>query len=145
MYKLIFILVLSSLSIVGNAKEYKVEMLNKSNGESMVFKPMFLKAEVGDIITFIPTTKGHTSESVYTPKGANTWKGKTSKEVKVTLNKDGVYIYKCKNHGVMGMTGLIQVGKPVNLIESKEFYNEFKKKFVMNKDRLDKFLNTISD
>lgn len=149
MFKLIFFLFLTCSSLLGLSfsKEYKVEALNKGDAHSMTFKPMFLKASVGDVVTFIPTSKGHTSESVFTPKGATTWKSKTSKEVKVTLNKEGLYIYKCRNHGIMGMAGVIQVGasasgdggRPTNFIEAKKFYNKLKKKFIMNKNRLDKF------
>lgn len=145
MHQLIIALLIIFSSFAGFAKEYKVEMLNKSDGQSMVFKPMFLKVNIGDSITFVPTSKGHTSQSSYTPEGANTWKGKTNKEVKVTLNKEGIYLYKCQNHGIMGMAGVIQVGKATNIKEAKEFYNSFKKKFIMNKDRLDKFINEIKN
>jgi pseudoazurin len=145
MLKLFLALFLSCFSLLASAKEYRVEMLNKSDGQSMVFKPMFLKVSVGDVITFVPTSKGHTSQSVFTPKEASTWKGKTSKIITVTLNKEGVYIYKCQNHGMMGMAGIIQVSSPKNLKESKEYFKNFKNTFIMNKDRLDKFLNEIKD
>jgi len=145
MYKLVVTLFLTCSALAGFAKEYKIEMLNKSNGQTMVFKPMFLKANIGDVVTFVPTTKGHISQSVYTPKDANTWKGITSKEVKVTLNKEGIYIYKCQNHGIMGMAGVIQIGKPTNLKEVKKFYSGFKKKLIMNKVRLDKIINDLKN
>jgi pseudoazurin len=143
MNKSFVFIILLFLALNAYSKEHRIEMLNKDAKESMTFKPIFLKANLGDVVVFVPTTKGHTSESVFTPVGANSWAGKTSQEVKVTLNKEGIYIYNCKNHGVMGMTGLIQVGKASNLSQAKEFYEKFKKKMAMNKNRLTKYLEAI--
>ena len=38
----------------------------------------------------------------------------------------------------MGMAGVIRVGKPVNLEEARQFFEQYKKRtFAMNKERLD--------
>lgn len=130
-------------SINGFAKTHEVLTLNKSNGQTMVFEPMFLEIEVGDTVKFVPKDKGHTSQSVFTPEGIEPWKGKTSKEIEVTLNKEGVYIYECQNHGIMGMAGVIQVGKAINVEKAKEFFSKYKKKFIMHKDRLNPIIEKI--
>ena len=129
------ILLFSSTSIF--AKTYEIQMLNKDGKESMIFKPQVVKAQVGDKVVFIPTDKGHTSQSVFLPENAISWKGKVSKKVEVSLKEEGVYIYECQNHGIMGMVGIIQVGKPTNLEAAKKFFKKFQKKFVMNKNRFD--------
>lgn len=126
------------LSFITNAKELTINIMNTSNGQLMVFEPSYLKASVGDKITFIPSDPGHNSTSVFTPNGAKSWKGEDGEKVSVTLDKEGLYIYECTNHSVMAMVGFIEVGKPVNTEEAKTFFQEFKKKFVMNKDRFDK-------
>ena len=105
----------------------------------MVFEPMLLKAEVGDSVNFVPKSKGHTSQSVYTPDGAKTWKGKTSQPVTVTLDKEGLYIYECQNHGIMGMVGMIQVGEVKSIEKAKTFFEKYKNKFIMNKTRFDNY------
>ena len=52
------------------------------------------------------------------------------------LDQEGVYLYVCDPHKIMGMAGVIQVGKPVNLAEAKGQAETLSKSFVMNKDRL---------
>ena len=41
------------------AADHEVKMLDNGKGGAMVFEPGFLKAEVGDTVTFVPTNKGH--------------------------------------------------------------------------------------
>ena len=131
-------LLLCIFSLSTFAAEYEIQMIN-SKGK-MRFEPTFLKVEKGDTVKFNPINKGHNSKSVYTPVGADSWDGKTSKSISVVLKKDGVYIYECKNHAIMGMAGIIQVGSPKNMDDAKEFLQKYKKKFVMNKKRLDGLL-----
>lgn len=117
-------------------------MLNKNGNESMTFSPSYLKIEKGDEVKFIPKDLGHTSRSVFTPKEAISWDGKVNEELKIIFKTEGIYIYECANHGVMGMIGLIQVGEANNLEEAKSFAESYKKKIVLNKNRLnDLFLN----
>jgi pseudoazurin len=73
-------------------------------------------AQPGDSIRFVPTDKGHNSAAVVVPDGAEEWKGKLSEEILVTLDKPGLYSYKCTPHFGIGMVGLVAVGDPsINL------------------------------
>ena len=125
------------------AENYEVKTLSNHNGQSMVFEPMFLKANPGDRVKFVPVDKGHTSQSLSIPKNAKSWKGITNQEIEVVLEKEGLYLYECQNHGIMGMIGLIQVGKASNRKEILDFYEKHKKKLIMHKDRLDKYLENL--
>jgi pseudoazurin len=91
-----------------------VEMLNTApnSKERQVFHPAVAKIAVGDTITFAATEKGHNSQSNkdVMPEGASEWKGKISKDVRVTFDVPGVYAYHCTPHRAAGMVGLILVG-----------------------------------
>lgn len=107
-----------------NAAEHIIEMRNKGDaGNTMVFVPGFVKAEVGDTIKFVPTDKGHNAQSVPNiwPADVPEVKGAFSKEVVFKAEKDGLYVFKCLPHYGMGMVALVQVGKPVNLDAVKSF------------------------
>ncbi len=105
------------------AAEYEVQMLNKGpDGQAMVFEPAFLVVEPGDTVTFVPTDKGHNSETIpgMLPEGAEAWKGRINDEVTVTFDVPGLYGYKCTPHYPLGMVGLIQVGDAVpNLADAE--------------------------
>jgi pseudoazurin len=95
------------------AADHQVQMLNKdSEGRAMQFEPAFLKIAPGDTVTFVPTDKGHNSETILNmiPEGGETWKGKINEEITVTFTEEGFYAYKCQPHVGLGMVGLIQVG-----------------------------------
>ena len=83
----------------------------------MVFEPAVIKVAVGDTVNFVLVDMAHNSESVegLTPEGSVTWKGKDNQNVSVTLDKEGVYVYQCKPHIMLGMVGVIVAGEPVNL------------------------------
>jgi pseudoazurin len=116
--------VVSGLAWTGAyAAEHEIRMLNKGpEGQPMQFDPAFLKIEPGDSVTFIPTDKGHNSESILEmiPEGAETWKGKINEEITVTFNVEGVYGYKCMPHFGLGMVGIIQVGDSTENLDSAE-------------------------
>lgn len=102
------------------AADIEIKMLNKgSNGEAMVFEPASIKANVGDVVTFVPVDKGHDAASMkgMIPVGAEEFIGKMNQEVKVTLEKEGAYVIKCAPHMGMGMVALVVVGErvPANL------------------------------
>lgn len=109
----------------------------------MIFEPMFLNIKIGDTLKFVHRDKGHTSESLLTPKGAGGWKGRNDEEISVTLNEEGLYIFHCQNHGIMGMIGAVQVGRGVNLDEAREFLRKHKSKIVLRKERVDKLLDKL--
>ena len=96
---------------------HTVEMLNRGEAGPMVFEPAFVQAQPGDIITFVPTDRGHNSATIegLLPEGAEPWEGEINEEVSVTVTAEGLYAYQCDPHAPMGMVGLIQVGAPTNL------------------------------
>ena len=111
---IITILVESFTLSVGGAwaADHKVRMLDKGlERQPMQFDPAFLKIAPGDSVTFMATDKGHNSESIprMIPKPAKSWTGKLNEEIKVTVDVEGSYGYKCMPHFGMGMVGLIQV------------------------------------
>lgn len=124
MFKPVFIAAVAlaltcGVSAAALAANYQVRMLNKGpDGKMMEFDPAFLKIAPNDSVTFVPTDRGHSSESIrgMTPDGAQPWKGGISQKITVTFTKPGVYGYKCLPHFALGMVGLIEVGSnPTNL------------------------------
>lgn len=99
------------------AETFEVKLLNKGTDGAMVFEPAFIKAAVGDTITFVSPDKGHNVESIegMLPEGIEPFKSKMSDDFTLTLTAEGVYGIKCTPHYAMGMVALIQVGAPINL------------------------------
>ena len=94
------------------AADITVEMLNKrSDGAIMVYSEDISKVEVGDTITWVPTTKGHNVHFLAGPEG---WevpkKSKMNKEYSYTFEIPGIYFYQCTPHKGMGMIALVVVG-----------------------------------
>ena len=138
--KTLFFALVTMVGISTFAKDYIVETKNNHEGQSMTFHPIFLEVAVGDSVTFKPTNPGHNSQSFYLPEGASSWEGETGKEITVKFDKEGHYLYECVNHGVMGMVGLIKVGKAQDQEAAKEALQKLKKKMAMKKDRLDAYI-----
>lgn len=105
------------LSSSAFAEAFEVKMLNKGTDGAMVFEPAFIKAAVGDTVTFISTDKGHNVEGIkgMLPEGVEPFKSALGDDYILTLTAEGVYGVKCTPHYTMGMVALIQVGAPVNL------------------------------
>lgn len=105
------------LATTAFAETFEVKMLNKGAEGAMVFEPAFIKAAVGDTVTFLSPDKGHNAESIkgMLPDGVEGFKGEMSKDFTLTLTAEGLYGIKCTPHYAMGMVALIQVGAPVNL------------------------------
>ena len=120
-----------------SAAEHVVQMLNQGASGPMVFEPDFLKVNVGDTVVFQPTQRGgHNSQSSYVPDGAKSWSSPPDTEYKVEMSVEGVYVYVCQPHLVMGMAGVIQVGNAVNLDAATAAATQASTGFVMNKGRL---------
>ena len=98
------------------AENFDVKMLNKGTEGAMVFEPAFVKAAVGDTVTFISTDKGHNAEGIegMLPEGVEEFKSAMGKDYVLTLTAEGLYGVKCSPHYMMGMVALIQAGAPVN-------------------------------
>lgn len=113
----------AALVVAGGAQaaDHEVQMLNKGEKGAMVFQPDFIQAAPGDTVTFLPTDKSHDAESIkgMLPEGVESFKGKISQPITVTVNAEGVYGVKCTPHYGMGMVAMIVVGQPVNLEEAK--------------------------
>ena len=80
------------------------------------FNPMHLFVQPGDTIQWRNMTI-HDTQSMdgLIPEGAEAWKSNIGQEYAVTLDVEGVYIYKCNPHYPLGMVAAIIVGKPVNI------------------------------
>ncbi len=104
------------LTSAAQAENFEVKMLNKGADGAMVFEPAFVKAAVGDTVTFISTDKGHNVEGIegMLPEGAEEFKSAMGKDYVLTLTAEGLYGVKCTPHYTMGMVALIQAGAPVN-------------------------------
>lgn len=126
------------------AADVIVKQLNNGKDGAMVFEPAFVKVAVGDTVIFQPTEKGaHQSMSTLVPAGAKAWNGPMDAEFKVKIEKEGVYLYSCLPHKAMGMVGVIQAGKPVNLKEAKEVAKKEQAGFAMGKTRYDTALANV--
>jgi len=143
MIKPVAAIALALFSLGAAAAEHQIKMLNNGKEGMMSFEPSFVKAEKGDTIKFIKADASHNSASAVLPAGAAAWKGKMDEEIIVPLTQEGVYVYVCDPHKTMGMAGVIQVGKPVNLDAAKAESDKLSKSFVMNKDRLTKALAQV--
>lgn len=105
------------LATAAYAENFDVKMLNKGVDGAMVFEPAYIKAAVGDTITFLSTDKGHNAEGIegMLPAGVEAFKSGMGEDYVLTLTAEGLYGVKCTPHYSMGMVALIQAGAPVNL------------------------------
>ena len=92
------------------AADLTIEMLNKdADGNKMVYSEEIVRIEVGDTITWVPTSKGHNVEMISSPNDIK-FKSKNNKEAKITFEVPGLYLYWCTPHKGRGMIGLVVVG-----------------------------------
>ena len=101
------------LSTSAFAADISVDMLNKrDDGAKMVYSEDISTIEVGDSITWLPTSKGHNVEFIAGPDGWDSpKKSKLSKEYTYTFDTPGVYLYQCTPHKSMGMIAIVVVGE----------------------------------
>ena len=136
----LFVLLLI-FSTASYAADIKVEMLNKrTDGQIMVYSEDISRINVGDTITWVPTTKGHNVEFLAGPDG---WeipkKSKMNAEYSYTFKIPGIYFYQCTPHKVMGMIALVVVGDDTT---NKESISKVKV-FAKGKEKLPKLLNQL--
>ena len=101
------------------AEDMTVEMLNKrDDGAKMAYSEDITRIDVGDTITWVPTSKGHNVHFVAGPEG---WdlpkKSKNNKEVAITFDTPGVYMYQCTPHATMGMIAMVIVGDDLSNLD----------------------------
>ena len=95
----------------------EIEMLNKNDvGDRMVFSQELIRAEIGDVVRFVPTDKSHNAQSVKDalPEGQEAFKGKMNKEVEYVITEAGLTAVICKPHQNVGMVALIVVGNDLS-------------------------------
>ena len=91
------------------AADVTIEMLNKdADGNKMVYSQEIVQINIGDTVTWVPTSKGHNVEIIASPNGMK-YKSKNNKEAKITFDQPGIYYYWCTPHKGMGMIGLVVV------------------------------------
>ena len=95
------------------AADTTVEMLNKrDDGAKMVYSEDITRIDVGDTVTWVPTSKGHNVEFIAGPDGWDSpKKSKLSKQYTYTFDTPGVYLYQCTPHKSMGMIAIVVVGE----------------------------------
>ncbi len=128
-----------------NNMTHEIKMLNSGADGTMVFEPASLNVAVGDTVKFISTDAGHNTVSEFTPEGATTWNGAIGEEVSITIDKEGVYIYSCTPHRMLGMVGVIQAGTASNKDAALVAAKKMSSMFVMGKDRLDKYIGDLKE
>ena len=121
---------LGLLSTPALAADTTVEMLNKrDDGAKMVYSQDITRIDVGDTVTWVPTSKGHNVEFIAGPDG---WdapkKSKNNKEVAITFDAPGVYLYQCTPHKSMGMIALVVVGEGTNDVSGAKVRGKSEKK-----------------
>jgi pseudoazurin len=122
--------VMVALSTPAFAADLSVDMLNKrDDGAKMVYSEDISRIDVGDSITWLATSKGHNVEFIAGPDG---WdapkKSKLSKEVTITFDTPGVYLYQCSPHKSMGMIAIVVVGDGDNDVSKAKVRGKSKKK-----------------
>ena len=110
MIKLITIIMMFATS--SYAADITVDMLNKrDDGAKMAYSEDISRIDVGDTITWVSTSKGHNVEFIAGPESATLpKKSKLNKDVSVTFDTPGVYLYQCTPHKGLGMIALVVVG-----------------------------------
>ena len=102
------------------AEDMTIDMLNKrDDGAKMVYSQDIARIDVGDTITWLPKSKGHNVEFVAGPDG---WeapkKSKNGKEVAITFDTPGIYLYQCTPHKSMGMIAMVVVGDDMSNLDA---------------------------
>lgn len=99
------------------AETIEIEMLNRTeDGRVMAFSEELIEVEVGDIVRFVPTDKGHNAQSVKgaLPEGQEAFKGRINQEIEVEITAPGLIAVICQPHVTVGMAALIMAGGDVS-------------------------------
>lgn len=111
-------LMLATTLLIGSvapalAETIEVEMLNRNaDGDAMVFSQELIRAEVGDVIRFVPTDRSHNAQSVNgaLPDGQEPFKGRVNQAVEYEVTETGLTAVVCLPHQSLGMVALVVVG-----------------------------------
>ena len=119
------------------AEDATVEMWNKDPDDKkrrMVFSQEIVTIEPGESVTWLATDRGHNVEFIDGPDGVELAdKSKLGKDVTLTFDTPGVYVYVCSPHASMGMIGIVVVGEltqeAVDAVRDAKLKGKSKKKF----------------
>jgi len=119
------------------AESATVEMWNKDPDDKkrkMVFSEEIVVVEPGESVTWLATDKGHNVQMIDGPDGVDLpKKSKLSKDVTLTFDEPGVYVYVCTPHASMGMIGIVVVGEltqeGIDAVRDAKVRGKSKKKF----------------
>ena len=111
--------IMASLTVPAFAEDISIDMLNKrDDGAKMAYSEDVTRIDVGDTITWLPKSKGHNVQFIAGPEG---WelpkKSKNNKEVAITFDTPGVYMYQCTPHATMGMIAMVIVGDDLSNLD----------------------------
>jgi len=111
--------IMASLTVPAFAEDISLDMLNKrDDGAKMAYSEDVTRIDVGDTITWLPKSKGHNVQFIAGPEG---WelpkKSKNNKEVAITFDTPGVYLYQCTPHATMGMIAMVIVGDDLSNLD----------------------------
>ena len=134
--KLTYIVTIATSLLVGTfayADDMTIEMLNKrEDGAKMVYSEDIANIDVGDTITWVPTSKGHNVQFIAGPRRlGSSKKSKNNKEVSITFDVPGLYVYVCTPHATMGMLGVVVADGgevPLNDVSKAKVRGKSKKK-----------------
>ena len=112
--KILSFVIFSILCVPAMAENFIIEMLNKdADGNKMVYSEQIIMVDVGDTVTWLPTSKGHNVEMIASPNRLK-YKSKPNKKAEITFDMPGIYYYWCTPHKGMGMIGLVVVGNDLS-------------------------------
>ena len=128
---------LMAMAMPAFAQDVTVEMWNKDPDDKkrkMVFSQEIVTIEAGQSVEWLATDKGHNVQIIAGPEGYELpKKSKLSKDVTLTFDQEGVYVYVCTPHASMGMIGIVVVGdltqEGVDAIKDAKVKGKSKKKF----------------
>ena len=116
---LLFALFIALFVVPAFAEDISIDMLNKrDDGAKMAYSEDIARIDVGDTITWLPKSKGHNVQFIAGPEG---WdlpkKSKNNKEVAITFDTPGVYMYQCTPHATMCMIAMVIVGDDLSNLD----------------------------
>lgn len=133
----------SWMSVAAQASDWQIKMLNYGEAGSMVFEPSYVHAQVGDTVTFVPTQSGHNAKSYIVPDNAAAWSSLLNQSYTLKLEQEGVHLYYCPPHLMMGMIGIIQVGDAVNAEKVASKYPRLRSKIALSPEQADEIVANI--
>jgi len=103
-------------AVTAKAENTEIEMLNKLNGEYMVYSKKIVKINVGDTVFWKATDSSHNVEFIKgaVPEGVKIFKSKLNKDVEYKFKIPGIYAYWCTPHKSLGMIGFVVVGNDIS-------------------------------